>query len=181
MTKKTPLSASQEDYLEAVYHIVREKKVARAKDIAKRLDVRASSVTNALRVLSSLGLINYAPYDLVTLTDHGVAQAKEIVARHDALANFMVCVLGVDPVEADQAACKMEHSVPKSIVKRLIQYADYIGHCPRGGISWESGFGYYCKNGCDPGQCNRHQPPTDTPTSESTSTDTALFNRTVDR
>ena len=158
MSKKPRLSASQEDYLEAVYHIAREKKVARAKDIAKRLGVRASSVTNALRMLSSLGLINYAPYDLITLTDAGVTQAQEIVSRHEALANFMVTVLGVDPEEAEKAACKMEHSVPKAIVNRLIQYADYIGHCPRGGITWDSGFGYYCKTGCAPGQCERSRP-----------------------
>jgi Mn-dependent transcriptional regulator len=95
MNEQTQLSASQEDYLEAVYHIASEKKVARAKDIAKRLDVRASSVTNALRVLSSLGLINYAPYDLITLTDAGLTAAREIVGRHEALANFLVIVLGV--------------------------------------------------------------------------------------
>ena len=158
MTEKNRLSASQEDYLEAVYHIAREKKVARAKDIAKRFDVRASSVTNALRVLSSLGLINYAPYDLITLTDEGLVQAEEIVARHVALANFMVTVLGVDATEADQAACKMEHSVPKTIVDRFIQYADYIAHCPRGGITWDSGFGYYCKTGCQKEHCERSQP-----------------------
>ena len=158
MTNKTRLSASQEDYLEAVYHIAREKKVARAKDIAKRLSVRASSVTNALRMLSSLGLINYAPYDLITLTETGLSLAEEIVSRHEALANFMVTVLGVDPVEADTAACKMEHSVPKTIVNRLIQYADYIAHCPRGAITWDSGFGYYCKTGCAPGHCERGGP-----------------------
>ena len=155
MTQQTQLSASQEDYLEAVYHIAREKKVARAKDIVKRLDVRASSVTNALRMLSSLGLINYAPYDLITLTEAGLAAAQEIVGRHEALSNFLVTVLGVDPVEADQAACKMEHTVPKPIVNRLIQYAEYVSRCPRGGITWESGFGYFCKTGCAPGQCER--------------------------
>ncbi len=157
MSPNTQLSASQEDYLEAVYHIAREKKVARAKDIAKRLDVRASSVTNALRMLSSLGLINYAPYDLITLTEAGLTKAEDIVSRHEALTNFMVTVLGVDPVEANEAACKMEHSVPKSIVNRLIQYADYIGHCPRGGITWDSGFGYYCKTGCTQAQCDRQR------------------------
>lgn len=170
MTPKNPLSASQEDYLEAIYHIARLKKVARAKDIAKRLNVRASSVTNALRILSSLELINYAPYDLVTLTDKGLVQAKEIAARHEALANFMITVLGVDPVEADQVACKMEHSVPKSIVNRLIQYADYVAHCPRGGVTWDSGFGYYCNTNCAPEQCERSRPQselTDPPKNES--------------
>jgi DtxR family Mn-dependent transcriptional regulator len=155
MKQQSQLSASQEDYLEAVYHIAKEKKVARAKEIAKRLDVRASSVTNALRILSSLGLINYAPYDLITLTEAGLTAAQEIVGRHVALSNFLVTVLGVDETEADLAACKMEHSVPKSIVNRLIQYADYITHCPRGGITWDSGFGYYCKTGCAPDACER--------------------------
>ncbi|MGE4560084.1 MAG: metal-dependent transcriptional regulator [Desulfobulbus sp.] len=161
MIKKTRLSASQEDYLEAVYHIVCEKKVARAKDIAKRLNVRASSVTNALRVLSSRGLINYAPYDLITLTKDGLALAEDIASRHEALANFMITVLGVDSVEADEAACKMEHSVPKAILSRLIQYADYIAHCPRGGITWDSGFGYYCKTGCTAGECERTRSKTE--------------------
>jgi DtxR family Mn-dependent transcriptional regulator len=116
-------------------------------------------------------LINYAPYDLVTLTDKGLVQAKEIAARHEALANFMITVLGVDPVEADQVACKMEHSVPKSIVNRLIQYADYVVHCPRGGVTWDSGFGYYCNTNCVPGQCERSRPQselTDPPKNETT-------------
>ena len=47
------LTPSQEDYLEAVYRISEEKKAARAKDIADRLNVRASSVTAALRTLAA--------------------------------------------------------------------------------------------------------------------------------
>jgi len=82
----------------------------------------------------------------------------------------MVQVLGVDADEADEAACKMEHSVPKSIVNRLIQYADYITHCPRGGITWESGFGYYCTTGCTPGGCERNRPQKDTDGSSDDST-----------
>lgn len=151
------LSSSQEDYLEAVFQISREKQAARAKDISQRLNVRASSVTSALRSLASLGLVNYAPYDLITLTDSGLEVAQEIVRRHEALSDFLVSVLGVDPAEADQAACKMEHSVTKSIVDRLVKYAEYIKHCPRGAITWDSGFGYYCSTGCVAQQCERLQ------------------------
>ncbi|MCI5224449.1 MAG: hypothetical protein D3924_17725, partial [Candidatus Electrothrix sp. AR4] len=50
--------------------------------------------------------------------------------------------------EADKAACRMEHSVSKAIVERLVKYAEYVEKCPKGGLSWESGFGYYCKHGC---------------------------------
>ena len=153
MPSKNKLTASQEDYLEAIYNIVADKMAARAKDIADYLAVRASSVTGALRTLSAMGLVNYAPYDLITLTEEGHTAAEEIVRRHKALENFLVNVLGVDAREADAAACKMEHSVPKAIVERLVKYAEYVDKCPKGGITWESGFGYYCRHGCAEEDC----------------------------
>jgi len=153
MSLQDKLTASQEDYLEAIYHISAKKMAARAKDISNRLEVRASSVTGALRTLGKMGLINYAPYDLITLTDDGRVVAEEIVHRHQALENFLVNVLGVEAKEADEAACRMEHSVPKAIVNRLIKYAEYVEKCPKGGITWNSGFGYYCKHGCTEEDC----------------------------
>ena len=143
------LTASQEDYLEAIYQISAKKMAARAKDISEHLGVRASSVTGALKTLSRMGLVNYAPYDLITLTDAGKAAAEDIVGRHEALGNFLVNVLGIDAEEADEAACKMEHSIPKKIMDRLTKYAEYVERCPTGGVRWDSGFGYYCQTGCD--------------------------------
>ncbi len=154
MKETKSLTASQEDYLEAIFHISAEKMAARAKDISVYLDVRASSVTGALRILSKLGLVNYAPYDLITLTDSGRVAAEDIVGRHTALEHFLVHVLGVDTKEADDAACKMEHSVPKSIIERFVKYAEYVEKCPKGGITWESGFGYFCRNGCEDEECS---------------------------
>ncbi|MEA3469656.1 MAG: metal-dependent transcriptional regulator [Thermodesulfobacteriota bacterium] len=153
MATENKLTASQEDYLEAIYHISAAKMASRAKDICNRLGVRASSVTGALRTLAKLDLINYAPYDLITLTDEGRVVAEEIVRRHQALEHFLVNVLGVDQKEADEAACKMEHSVPKEIVDRFVKYAEYVEKCPKGGITWNSGFGYYCKHGCTEEDC----------------------------
>ncbi len=155
MAPVSELTASQEDYLEAIYNISEEKMAARAKDIAQRLNVRASSVTNALQVLGRMGLVNYAPYDLITLTSEGKVIAKEIVDRHNALQKFLVHILGIEKKKADEAACKMEHSVPKEIVERLVKYSEYVEKCPKGGVSWESGFGYYCKNGCTDDDCDR--------------------------
>ncbi len=157
MPSENKLTASQEDYLEAIYHIAADKMAARAKDIAEYLAVRASSVTGALRTLRAMGLVNYAPYDLITLTEEGHTAAEDIVRRHTALQQFLVNVLGVDEQEADEAACKMEHSVPKAIVERLVKYAEYVEKCPKGGISWESGFGYYCRNECTEEDCHNCQ------------------------
>lgn len=158
MAKKKKITSSQEDYLEAIYQISEKKMAARAKDIADFLKVRASSVTGALKALSALGLVNYAPYDLITLTPEGKKAAKEIVHRHGALKGFLTTVLGIAEKDANDAACKMEHSVPENIVERLIKYAEYIEHCPKGGITWKSGFGYYCKEGCSDENCRSSCP-----------------------
>jgi DtxR family transcriptional regulator, Mn-dependent transcriptional regulator len=141
------ISDSMEDYLEAIFHIISSQKVARPKDIGQALEVTGPSVTKALRWLSEHGLVNYAPFELVTLTDAGQEKAKEIVRRHEALRDFFVQVLAVDEKRADEVACKMEHSISSDILERLIQYSEFIQVCPRGGSKWIKGFGYRCTKG----------------------------------
>ncbi len=125
------LSASLEDYLEAIYHIVSAKRAARAKDIAQRLGVSSSSVTGALRALSARGLINYAPYDVVTLTYMGTKVAGDVVRRHQALSAFFIKVLGIDPKSAEESACKMEHELSREILDRLVDFVEFVDHNPQ--------------------------------------------------
>jgi DtxR family transcriptional regulator, Mn-dependent transcriptional regulator len=147
------LTASQEDYLEAIFHIASEKQAARAKDIARRLKVNSSSVTGALRVLAEKGLVNYAPYDVITLTVEGKKIAKDVVRRHEVLRDFFVRVLRIDPVEADEGACKAEHAFPRSILDNLIKFVEFLDVCPRAGISWMEAFRAYCEGGLNQEEC----------------------------
>ena len=144
MAGSVKLTASMEDYLEAIYHIVRKKQAARAKDIAGRLKVNNSSVTGALRTLSDKGFINYAPYDVITLTPKGHQHAEDVVRRHEALMDFFTKVLCVDEAEASDAACKMEHAVSRTILNRLIRFVEFLEICPRGGESLIQGFKHHC-------------------------------------
>jgi len=154
MVISTALSASLEDYIEAIYHIVARKRAARAKDIAQRLHVNNSSVTGALHALSERGLVNYAPYDVITLTDEGTTVAKDVVHRHEVLRDFFVRVLSVDAVEAEDAACRMEHAVPATIVERFVRFVEFVDRCPRGGEDWLLAFAERC-GGADRGDCER--------------------------
>jgi DtxR family Mn-dependent transcriptional regulator len=142
----TALSASLEDYLEAIYWISDEKQAARAKDISKRLGVNNSSVSGALRALSERGLVNYAPYDLVTLTPEGRTIAVDVVRRHEALRDFFIKVLAVDVKIADAGACKMEHEIPAEILERFILFVEFMESCPRSGVRWFREFGYACQS-----------------------------------
>jgi DtxR family Mn-dependent transcriptional regulator len=129
------LSASLEDYLEAIFHIVEQKQAARAKDISKRMKVNGSSVTGALHALAERELVNYAPYDIVTLTAKGKELAEDIVRRHEVLHEFFVKVLGVEEAEAQRAACEMEHAVSRAILERFIEFVEFMEKDPKAGVA----------------------------------------------
>jgi len=149
------LTASLEDYLEAIFQIIEEKQAVKPKDIARRLNVSNSSVTGALQALAKKNLINYAPYEVITLTQTGETTAKDIVRRHEVLSDFFTRVLAVEKIEADRAACQMEHSVTREILERFIEFVEFVEVCPRGGEKWIAGFSHHCNRGGDPDACEK--------------------------
>ena len=146
MKKTKRLSASMEDYLETIYHIISEKQVARAKEIASKLKVSSSSVTEAFRSLSQKGLINYAPYEVITLTPAGKNAAEDVIRRHQALKKFFIRVLAVDEKTAEGGACRIEHAAPREIIDRLTQFVNFIEKCPEDGSNFINSFKDYCSS-----------------------------------
>jgi DtxR family Mn-dependent transcriptional regulator len=153
-TRKT-LTSSLEDYLEAIYQLSRENKAARVREISKRVGVNSSSVTGALHALAERNLINYAPYDIATLTPEGERIAARISHRHLVLKDFFVKVLGVEAMEAEDSACRIEHVVSETILDRLAQFVDFIQVCPRLDINWIEETGYFCERPDSPESCER--------------------------
>jgi len=138
------LSESLEDYLETILELEKAQKVARAKDIAAKMDVQRGSVTGALKTLGEKGLINYEPYSFITLTKAGKKIAREISRRHDILEDFLVRLLGVDTSQAQATACRMEHAIDKKSIDKLVQFIRFIDQCPRTGGDWVSAFEQFC-------------------------------------
>ncbi len=125
------LSASLEDYIETIYHIVEEKQVARAKNIAEEMGVSRASVTEALRTLSSKGLINYAPYEVITMTSLGKEVAEDVIFRHTTLKNFFTKILTIEHDIAEDGACKIEHAAPPQVISRMIDFMKFVESCPQ--------------------------------------------------
>lgn len=124
------LTSSMEDYLEAIYHLEKDRRIARVRDIANRLGVKMSSVSSALRSLSSRGLISYDPHQYITLTRTGIEKAKEIVRRHEVLRRFLVRILQVDQAVAEENACRMEHNLDPDVTEKLVEFMEFIEMCP---------------------------------------------------
>jgi DtxR family Mn-dependent transcriptional regulator len=146
MTVRNDLSESLENYLEVILDLEQNHKVARAKDIADRLQLQRGSVTSALKSLADKGLINYQPYSLITLTAKGKKLAREITGRHALLKEFLIKVLQVDAETAENTACRLEHAVDPQTVERLSCFMKYITSCPRTNERWIQSMLRFCED-----------------------------------
>ena len=120
------LSFSLEDYIEEIYNQVLKNGQAKVTAIADALGVKKASVTGALNVLSEKKLINYAPYSPITLTAQGEKIAKEVLKKHENLAEFFVEVLNISRDEALEIACKMEHIVSDKLFDNMVKLTQYV-------------------------------------------------------
>jgi DtxR family transcriptional regulator, Mn-dependent transcriptional regulator len=133
---RQPLSSSLEDYLEAVLELVQTGRVARVRDIARRLNVGMPSVSVALKTLSARGLVNYDPYQVITLTERGEQLGRDITHRHEVLQGFLTDVLGIAPEVAQSNACRMEHAIDNEVLEKLKEFAGLLRRCPRVVRDW---------------------------------------------
>jgi len=128
------LTSTLEDYLEAIYRIEADKRVARPRDICQAQSVAASTVTAALQSLADKGLVNYEPYELITLTEEGRARAERLLLRHRIIRDFLENILGLSHEQADATACGMEHAVQPEALERFVCFLAFMRrHSAEGG------------------------------------------------
>jgi len=147
------LSATLEDYLGVVLRFQREKRFARVSDIASALGVAKSAVTAALQSLGSKALINYQPYEPVTLTPEGEQQAEEILLRHRIILDFLEDVLAIQPKEAETIACEMEHAIHAAALERFVCFLAFIRTRSGRGQTWLKEFQHFTKSGAKGRTC----------------------------
>lgn len=126
------LTSALEDYLETIYELVRDRKLARIKDIAKARGVKAGSVSPAMRRLAELGLINYVQREYIDLTPDGERLARRVLAKHRILTRFFTEVLGMPMDLADRDACAMEHSLSPAGMDHMVRFFEFLKCCPGG-------------------------------------------------
>jgi DtxR family Mn-dependent transcriptional regulator len=77
--------------------------------LSQKLGVSKSSVTNMLKKLVQMELVDTAPYQPIALTEAGVAMAKEVVAKHRLIEAFLVEVMGFSIDAVHPIAEEVEH------------------------------------------------------------------------
>ncbi len=149
------LSPTLEDYLRVIYRIERKQKAARPKDISRVKDVASSTVTAALQSLAERGMINYEPYELITLTEKGRKKAEELAIRHHIVQNFLEDILGLERRQAEATTCDMEHSVNRQALERFVCFLAFIQRHSPARINWLDAFRRFIQEGTNGRSCEQ--------------------------
>lgn len=122
MDVHSDITVSSENYLEVIYDLAAEGKSVRSVDVAKEMDVSKASVNKAVGVLRDAGYVTQQLYGSIELTPSGRARAKEVMLRHQVIKRFLIQILGVNEVQADEDACRMEHVVSEETMARWTEF-----------------------------------------------------------
>ena len=134
------LTGTLEDYLETIYLLVGDRKVARVKDIAEARQVRMASVTPAMKRLAELGFVLYRQREFIELTPAGERAARRTMARHDLLRRFFREFLQVSEECAERDACAVEHHLSDESMERLVRFFEFMRRCPQWSRRFLEGF-----------------------------------------
>jgi len=125
------LTASMEDYLEAILRLADSRRVVRVRDVARAVGVSAPSATGAVKTLQRHGLVSHERYEDVVLTREGKKIAETVDQRHRELRAFFEEVLLLKAEVAEEEACRLEHSISPSTLDRLRSFLTCLRGCSR--------------------------------------------------
>jgi DtxR family Mn-dependent transcriptional regulator len=114
------ISAVAQDYVKAIWSATEwGDPPITTKGLASRFGTSAANVTDTVRRLAGLGLIDYEPYKPVHLTATGTTLAIAMVRRHRLIETFLVTVLGYRWDEIHDEAERLEHAASDTLIDRI--------------------------------------------------------------
>jgi len=123
---------AEENYLKSIYHLSLNAENVSTNQLAAFINTKASSVTDMLKKLADKGLINYTPYQGVTLSKAGEKIAVNIIRKHRLWEYFLVEKLDFKWDEVHEMAEEMEHISSNELIDRLDKFMGYPKHDPHG-------------------------------------------------
>jgi DtxR family Mn-dependent transcriptional regulator len=132
---KPELSESQENYLKLIFQLsepLEAEQMVSALDLAGELEVKPASVTNMLKRLAGLKLIDYKPYYGARLTTSGEMIALEVLRHHRLLELYLSEVLGFGWEEVHDEAERLEHVISEQLEAKIAEKLGHPTHDPHG-------------------------------------------------
>lgn len=154
------ISQASQDYLKTIYKLAHGQNPVESVTtslLAENLSVAPASVTNMLKKLASIKLVEHTPYQGVVLTPTGERVALEVLRHHRLLELYLSEVLGFDLDKVDAEADRLEHVISEEFedkIDRALGYPTVDPHgapIPRKDGSIEYG-DYLCLSEVPPGE-----------------------------
>jgi Mn-dependent DtxR family transcriptional regulator len=118
-----------EQYLKAIYLVQEvEDGPASTGDIANALEVSPASANEMIGKLEERGLAEHEKYKGVTLTDEGIARARDAIQTYCIIERFLLNVLDVEDFRAE--ARGLEAVIDDTVAERLDTIIDRNSDCP---------------------------------------------------
>ena len=89
----------KEHYIKEIYKLIEDNKKVSVSSLSTTLGVSKSSVSNMLKKLVKMGLVNTAPYQPIVLTKKGKNLSEKIVAKHRLIESFLVEIWSLNRVK----------------------------------------------------------------------------------
>jgi DtxR family Mn-dependent transcriptional regulator len=126
------LSQAVEDYLKTIYKLQQNTAAVSTSDIARAMDVSSASVTNMVKRLAQMGLLEYESYRGVTVTATGEKVALEIIRHHRLLELYLREVMGYSWEKIHEEAEHLEHHISEEFEQKIDELLGFPTHDPHG-------------------------------------------------
>ncbi len=100
--------------------------------LSTALGVAPGTVTAMMKALGESGLVHYAPYAGVRLTESGQRLATHVLRRHRLIELFLVKVMQLDWGEVHAEAELLEHAVSDRLIERMDEMLGFPRADPHG-------------------------------------------------
>ncbi|PZQ91924.1 MAG: transcriptional regulator [Leifsonia xyli] len=128
-----PASSAVEDYLKVIYsHTEWQDAPITGTQLAARLGLVPSTVTEMVKKLVSLGFVQHAPYGAITLTDAGRTEALRMVRRHRLVETWLVEGFGYAWDEVHDEAEVLEHALSDRLLAAIDSQLGHPRRDPHG-------------------------------------------------
>jgi DtxR family Mn-dependent transcriptional regulator len=126
------LSDTKEDYIRAIYTLHEAHGSTGVTQIADKLGLRKSTVSERLKDLVRAGLVNAELYSEVTLTKKGYAIGQKLTFKHRTIEVFLNEILKIPKDQVHEEAHRLEHACSDEVIKRLAAFLHHPTTDPHG-------------------------------------------------
>lgn len=120
------ITHSAAHHLMAIGDLIARHGYARVSDVARLLNITRGSVSISLKPMKEAGLILQDENKHLALSRSGQALFDAIKAKRALIKRLLADVLGVNPIQAEIDACKLEHLISNETAGRLVSFLRFV-------------------------------------------------------